>query len=215
MWTRKKVITLRLGIVILTFILLYTAVSLFFPPCDRLTCITMTGLAGWKEKEVYEHTKTMYRALLSDPNFLIRVEKNAHLSSDDAALMTKVNIMKVTGLFDDARSPYPGAISDRIRCDTAYRPIVQRLNNATTEVTYYTARLNERLQIGSCLESEIVFRSYTAYFYCGQEKALYHVELIAKRDADDQAYTTIIQSIRCQKPNLWNMNGAFRQDNTI
>lgn len=174
-----------------------------FPSCDRLSCVRVAGAAKWKEKEVYEHTATSYRALLTDSSYMIRIEKRSKLSKSDAMLLTKVNVMKIMGLFDDARSPYPGIVSDRIHCEDSLKPTMEQLNNDGLDVTYMRAGLNSRLQYGTCVESELPFISYGASFYCPDENALYQLEFIIERKHDsEETYKNVIRGIRCERRTL-------------
>ncbi len=178
------------------------AFAMSYHTCDRLTCISVSGKHTWKEIDAYEHTAKTYRALFQANTYRVRVEKNSGLTTDDAALLMKVNMMKISGLFDDARSPYPGALSDRIVCDHAYKPDIRHMtNDSQLPITYYTGWLNDRLQFGSCLDSELPYKSYNAYAYCPREKALYHLEWIINRSKDNEdEYMNSMRTMRCQTP---------------
>lgn len=166
--------------------------------CDRLSCIRITGSQTWKESAVYEHTNTSYRALLNGDHLTIRVEKYSPLSAYDAALLTKVDGMKILGLFDDARSPYPGDISDRITCDKSLKPTIAHLQANGADITYYAGWLNNRLQYGTCTDTDLPYIAYNAYFYCPEERADYHLEFItARENKNDGSYLSLIRSIRC------------------
>lgn len=168
--------------------------------CDRLMCIESEDKKNWKLSEEYEHTPTSYRALFETKTGLLRIEKNSHLSFDDATLLVKVSIMKMQGLFDDARSPYPGAISDKISCDPSVRPEVRALHNATDTRTYYAGFLNSRLQLGSCIDTELLYRTNAMYMYCPSEQSVYHVEFITKKQtSDDTLYQSLLTGIRCRR----------------
>jgi hypothetical protein len=170
----------------------------FTPSCTKLTCISVSGMDEWQEIEAYEATQTVYRALLAAPSYRIRVEKRAKLAPEDAKLLLNVDVMQITGLFDDARSPYPGMVSDRIRCDDRLKPKIETIHNESLEVTYFRAGLNNRLQYGTCIENELPYKSYNALFYCEKEKALYQLEFITDRQkASDATYRDLATSIRC------------------
>jgi len=172
----------------------------YAPLCKKLTCISVTGIDQWKETDIYELSKNTYRALLQAPSYTIRVEKHSGITSADAATLTKVRTMQMSGLFDEARSPYPGILSDRIRCDDQLKPQIEQMNNEGLKVVYVTAWVNNRLQYGTCVEGDLPYKSYSATFYCAGEKALYQIELITEREkANDDIYKGVIASIRCQK----------------
>jgi hypothetical protein len=166
--------------------------------CDTLQCIRFHNKSVWKEQEIYEQTNTSYRALYRHGNDFLRLEKSNHMAPQDAALLTKVDVMKTMGLFDDARSPYPGAISDTIKCDKAFVPKVDHVLVGDLSVTYFSGWVNNRLQYGTCLDGELPYRSYSAYFYCPNQKSFYHMEIIwPKSDHDDSTGKDFINSLKC------------------
>lgn len=155
-------------------------------------------MSDWKEKEIYEYTDSTYRALFVRDDDMMRIEKNSHMNKNDADLLSKVTTMKITGLFDDARSPYPGMISDRIKCDEQYKPKIQQLQNNGLNITYFIAGLNNRLQYGSCIDQQLPYVAFNALFYCPNQKARYHVEFITPRkNTSGETYKSAIEHIRC------------------
>lgn len=191
------------GILLLIFIVALVTISwiLLKNQCDKLSCITAYESATWQEQEIYTRTANTYRALYAAPDYRIRIEKKSNLSPSDAVLLIQINTMKISGLFDQARSPYPGVISDRIQCDQAYTPEFKHLKTNHFDITYYHTWLNGRLQTGSCLASDRQYISYHAHVYCKQEQALYHLEFIATPSGtwNDKAHA-ITKSIACKEP---------------
>jgi len=189
----------RIGVFCILAIIGLIGWILWSNQCNKISCISTAESSTWQEKDIYEHTKKVFRAMYEAPKYRIRIEKRSQLSQSDATLLTKVETMKIAGLFDRAASPYPGVISDKIICDESYKPEFMLVQNASLNITYYQTWLNDRLQPGSCLESDKKFKSHNARFYCKNEKALYHLEFITRSSDNHQNdYFATIQTIRCQ-----------------
>jgi len=196
---KQIIVFLTVGILIFIIFLGYRYSSSL---CRRLSCVSLNSIDTWKEQEVYENTPSVYRSLLADTGYLIRVEKNSNLSENDADDLTLVNVMKIKGLFDNARSPYTGAISNEISCENKYKPEIKEMTINGVKVTYYIGWLNNRLQYGVCLDDQLTHKAYNALFYCSNQKALYHVEFIVqiKDNPEDSFFLNQIESIKCQSP---------------
>lgn len=190
--------------IVLFFITGISALLFFFyreiTLCRNYTCIDLPLLANAKETEVYEQTKTSYRALLSASDGQIRFSRHSGLTKTDAATLTQVTIMKIQGLFDNALSPYPGPLSSVVRCDDKYKPTPKIEKNGLTEITMFTGFLNNRLQYGSCIDSQLTHKGYSAIMYCEKEQAWYHVELIVPLDGkpDDTRIFNQLQEASCK-----------------
>jgi len=201
--TRKTVKPVIAGIVLLLCIAA-AVYAYIYSSCGGISCISVPGSNEWKRTEVYESSGSRYRALYTAPDMSIRVEKVYPLTAEDAAVLTKVNTMRVSGLFDETGSPYPGMISDRIRCDTEYKPVISRQTIGDLAVTSYESWLNERMETGSCIPEEKRFRSLTALFYCSDESALYKLEFIASADSSSHPGKKTLSGISCRRTR-WGM----------
>jgi hypothetical protein len=188
----------------ITVLIIFLGYRYSYILCSRISCVLLDSIDIWKEQEIYENTSSMYRSLLTAPGYSIRIEKNSNLSEKDANNLTLVNIMRIKGLFDNARSPYTGAISNEISCENKYKPEIKEMTINGMKVTYYIGWLNNRLQYGACLDDQLTHKAYNALFYCSSQKALYHFEFIAaiKDKPDDSYFLNQIQSIKCQNPLL-------------
>lgn len=168
--------------------------------CGKLQCITLPLLQQSTVAEVYESTDRSYLALYTLPNMKIRTEQRSGISSSDADILTKVTVMRMQGQFETARSPYPGMLSDAITCDEKFnvKPITTTYNNQ--EVLFFSGYLNNRLQYGSCIDSEIQFTGLNAVLYCDRQHAWYRIEILIPGGdkSDTQSYTQQLQNITCQ-----------------
>jgi hypothetical protein len=196
----KKIVVLF--IIIITILILFLGHRYSYILCSRLSCISLSSINTWKEQEIYENTSSIYRSLLTASGYSIRIEKNSNLSEKDATNLTLVNVMKIKGLFDNARSPYTGAISNEISCENKYKPEIKEMTVNGIKVTYYIGWLNNRLQYGVCLDDQLTHKAYNALFYCPNQKVLYHLEFIVaiKDNPEDSFFLNQIESIKCQSP---------------
>jgi len=197
-----KQIIAFLAVSILLLIIIFLGYRYLSSLCRRLNCVSLNSINTWKEQEVYENTPLIYRSLFTASGYLVRVEKNLRLSKKDADDLTLVNIMKVEGLFNKARSPYTGEISNEISCDNKYKPEVKEITLNGIKTTYYIGWLNDRFQYGACLDDQLTYKAYNALFYCQNQKTLYHLEFIAaiKDKPEDSFFLDQIESIKCQNP---------------
>lgn len=171
--------------------------------CPDITCISIYDKSGWQMKHVEKLSETTTLFTAEAPRYTVRITKTTDVSPDDAVLLTRVRVMQISGLFDTALSPYPGVVSDRIECDEDAKPEIQKVRTATTEVTYYTTWVNDRMQPGSCIEADRSYRSLTAHFYCFGHKALYQLELITAPEKNMMPRDELISSIACQPAGIF------------
>jgi len=141
----------------------------------------------------------IYRALMAQGKIQIRTEIYSKVSQKEAENFTQIKKMKMQGLFENARSPYPGMLSNEIECGKKFLPIFKELTINDLKIQYMRGLLNERLQYGSCLDSEIKFIGHTALFYCQNQQKWYQVEMIMQSNENNAADwpLSILKSIRC------------------
>jgi hypothetical protein len=189
-----------IGLIAITVLLIYWVMNVF--SCRSYSCISLSFSKSWNEKEVYENTGKAYRALLTSSEGLVRIEKYAKLGLSDAQNLTNIRLMRMEGLFENARSPYPGPLSDEISCDTKYKPVSETFSVNTTDVTYINGYLNNRMQYGTCIDNQVVYQGYNALFYCKNHLSWYQIELIIPSDKTqpEEYYKNLFRSITCQSP---------------
>lgn len=199
--TKKRLIFLVFSLLILSILYFITKKN----SCPDLDCLIFPGKDNWDVKEIYEKSDNGWRGLLTSSENIIRVEKVSQVPSDTADTFTKTRLMQVQGLFNLARSPYPGVISGQIACSGKYKPVDKTLTATSgIKVTYFQEYLNDRMQYGTCLEEEVKFVAYVAIFYCGNTSEWYQIELITpgNNKLSEEKYTSIFKSIECQRPFL-------------
>jgi hypothetical protein len=187
-------------IIILLIAFLFYRYSHFL--CDHISCVSINQADLLKEQVTYENNFSTYKALWKSPNYLLKVEKNSNISTKDANTLILVDAMRVQGLFDDAQNPYTGEISDEISCDNKYKPEIKKITINNIDITYYSGWMNDRMQYGSCLDDQLVYKAYSSLFYCSNQKILYHLEFIfsLENDPREQYFLSQIQNLKCQNP---------------
>jgi len=203
---------MKIFIFIITVLLSVSIIVIYRSPqlsCKKYTCLSLSLLNKAKEKEIYENSSKSFRGLYETPEGLLRVE-SAKLSPKEAENMIKIRLMKMEGLFENARSPYPGPLSDEISCDNKYKPSPKIIDTNTTKITYVSGYLNNRLQYGTCIDDQITHKGFTALFYCQNHQSWYQFEILVpiEKAQKDEYYFKLFQSIVCQRP-LENIGKIF------
>lgn len=194
-----KRITIAIVLSFITFFAVAFVAQSF--SCPAVSCLVFPGKEAWKLIETYEDTRQSWRGLFIHPDYRIRLEKITNVSPTKAAEFTKIRMMKLQGLFEHARSPYPGVLSQEIKCTKPYIPEEKQVTTSTgVAVTYFIGYLNDRLQYGTCMDNQITAKGYGALFYCETHRAWYELEIIVPIDngAMDNDSIKLISGIGCR-----------------
>ncbi len=171
--------------------------------CRGYACLSFADRQNFREIEQVENTNISYSGTLTKGSIHVRLEAYLAPTQDVAERFTQAKVMQLQGLFEVARSPYPGVLSNEIVCEDKFKPVVKEtsLSNGLG-ATIITGYLNDRLQYGICLDDQIAYIGRTAMLYCNDQKKWYYFEAITKK-SDPKANadaTHLIQSLKCQKP---------------
>ena len=142
--------------------------------CKYLGCIDFTGIKEYKIKDIYRDEKNLYSALYIRSDNLLRVEMKSDASREESDRNIESRTTTIISQFENSRSPYPGEISDEIKCDDKFKPIYRD--------GYVIAYLNSRLTYGACSEEGNAYRSLLTWQYCDKQKKLYQLEFIYPKD---------------------------------
>lgn len=164
--------------------------------CAKYSCISFSDKNDYSLEEEYENSSDAYRAMLRNGTTRIRIEAYPHTSKEEAASHDKIKVMNIESLYETAKSPYPGALSNEIECGSEYRPNVKQIIVNTITMTHVQGYQNDRFQLGSCMKEEIQYKSDLVLFHCESQKIWYQFEVITplnEAGKDKQ----IISSLRC------------------
>jgi hypothetical protein len=168
--------------------------------CKGLDCITMESLDNYQIGEIYEDSTQSYRAMLvnrTDTNKKLRVEIKSNVTSAEANKITLGLITQMKTVYANARSPYPGEITDEIICPDNFKPIFGDLmTKGSLKVTTVEGFLTSRLVSGGCTEEQVDYRELMGVFYCLDQRKLYQVELIT--DKKRKLEGNILNTINCK-----------------
>ncbi len=165
--------------------------------CSKLSCLSFQTKELYKTDTEYENNEKAYRAMFRNDNLQLMVEIYSQVTPQQAAEYNEYKKMQLMGLYENARSPYPGAISDRISCEDKYKPKFRQWQTTTLNIDYYTGYLNNRMQYGSCIDEQLKYRSAAVMLYCLAQKKWYHLEFISPINQGDNKFIQIIQSMSC------------------
>lgn len=171
--------------------------------CLGLSCITFSGQNTFRLKDLYEQSKNVWRGMYTDGTTMIRLETRSGISQTDAKDYSTMRITLIMGLYDTVQSPYPGAVSQTIRCDDVYKPVVEQLSTEKgMPLTLLSGYLNSRMQFGACVDNEIVYRSDAAFLYCPKRHQWISLERIepALNHASVAEIRSFFQTLSCVYP---------------
>lgn len=191
------------GVVLIIFVGYILIKNLF--SCNAYRCLVFSGKGSWRTREVYEETQTAWRGLINDPRFLVRLEEVRNVDAKSANELTKITVMKLLGLFDSARSPYPGAITNEVVCQDDFKPKGGVFTNTVgVDVSFYTGYLDSRMQYGSCVEDQVAYHGSLGIFYCPNIREWYEVELIAPKGKTEPSdwYKSLFYTVHCRNPGI-------------
>lgn len=189
---------------ILFFIILSIGAVGFFvlkpKPCEGYSCLNFPNKETWKVQEIYQNTDDYWYGLITEDNYDIRLQNFSSVSPEEADSFTNIAIMKINGLFDTAKSPYAGEISDKIVCPDSLKPEEgEMISDLEVPIHYFASYLNDRLQYGACTESQITHSVFAGIFYCANTSQWYQVELISPLSEKRQLsfYKDLFKGVGC------------------
>jgi len=116
-------------------------------------------------------------------DLFIKVNVFKNTSQEKANIYISDKIVLISSLFREISSPYPGALSNRIKCLEEFKPL--RISNYPLD--YYIIYASSRFTYGVCSFDLIKYRSILYFQYCGKQKSLYQVKLFIPIDQDISA----------------------------
>ena len=177
------------------------ALSILLSSCRGYRCINIPD-AHFVIADTYEDTKTAWRGTMKSGDQLLRIKLLHNIPASQSEEITTIHKTALLGMYDVSLSPYPGAISQTVRCDASFKPVPKTITGVSGQtITYFSGFLNARLQYGSCVESQIMYRGFTGILYCEQLKKWVQVELIVPKDSavSDADGERFMQSVSCKK----------------
>lgn len=124
---------------------------------------------------------------------ILRLRKIGNISNDEADIYVSNSIFMVNSMYRYIKSPYPGTISNSIKCEERYKPKV--INNFPYD--YLILFASERLEYGVCSEEQVMYKSILAFEYC-QPNTLFQIEFFTKFYGNITHYIEELNNITCE-----------------
>ena len=116
--------------------------------CRGIKCLHGKNLTGYKLEEIYQDDRTAFRGLYRKGDTLLRFEAYYNIPKGQIDERIASTIARLKGLYERSPAPYPGEVSDEIRCDNTLAPVVHKQTEDFP--TYAEIYLNDRLSYGVC-----------------------------------------------------------------
>jgi len=154
------------------------------------------------EYKITEFIENKYQAsqnnvkkiIVNHDNDIIKIRIASNLSEDDAKNYINFHKYQIENLFTEYRSPYPGHISDAIKCPEKYQPIKEQ--NGSDKVYYYLYA-NDRLTYGGCSEDLLEYLVALGLVHCIESKKILEIEFFTPKDNPNSDYKNVAKSLRC------------------
>jgi hypothetical protein len=144
----------------------------------------------------------------------VRVEEYRWQSAESEGVLrrlspvTPTQIMQLLGqkrfqiesLYNEQKSPYPGALSQVVRCPKELLPLIQSDSSMQMDVLRIQAGANSRKILGVCDPSELAFRAVVLEIFCKEAKVLFEVEGFLKKSSTEKTekWETWLKQVSCK-----------------
>lgn len=122
-------------------------------------------------------------ALLALGDDRLRLRVTEGLDAGDAEARVQELRRVLEGLFEDRQAPYPGQLSNTLRCPERFRPEAIAPRGEALELVGLYA--NDRLGFGGCSEDLLRYRATVGYFYDPAGRRLLQLTYFADLDGPD------------------------------
>ncbi|MDP8219115.1 MAG: hypothetical protein P9M03_10360 [Candidatus Theseobacter exili] len=133
---------------------------------DRLSGFVLEKHNTVRERELY--------TFVSD-DMIVKIEVIAGIDKESAETLIGNEIIGVKALYDNALSPYPGDISNRIVFNEKFRPVLKTINNKAVEYKYFLLFSNKRFGLGVGSDDLVEYKHLLGWFYCSEFSELHTV----------------------------------------
>lgn len=192
-------------LVILASVMIAIYVFWFNQKCPSYTCLTFPEKNLWQVSDTYTSTDTSWKGLITAPKYSIRLYKVGNVSETSAEQFSKINTMTIDGLFDTARNPYVGVISDRIVCPDYLKPVEEDVTSKLgVDIHLIYSFLDGRMQYGACNDNEVSKKVVSGTFYCKNTSEWYQIEVIYSMNSDlkKDYLRNLFLDAGCQRPSV-------------
>lgn len=129
---------------------------------------------------------TVRRLTASDGDRLVRAELLPDVGEEFARTYLQDRRSEVISLYTESQEPYAGLQLREVECPEEFRPQVERLADAGTNVTVYTVYADADRNIGVCSADAVAYRATLVTGYCPAHDTVLDVELFRPVNGSDQ-----------------------------
>lgn len=127
----------------------------------------------------------------------VEIQRIVGFDKSEAEEYVRMRRSMVDSLFADSFSPYPGPISEAVRCSAEYLPKIQEAQvGGMTRITY-AMYATERFTYGACADDLAPYLASLSYVYCPEKNGLYEVKYFTPRDAPAEDLKAFANSLAC------------------
>lgn len=137
--------------------------------------------------------------LLSEGTYVVgadrmRVRVTTELGPGEGAALAREERALLDGLFEDHQAPYPGALSNTLRCADELRPAdVEPRGDALYLVQLYA---NDRYAFGGCAEDLLRYRATAGAWFDEGRAELIRVEYFEPKEGSTNRGPDVLRSLR-------------------
>lgn len=128
-----------------------------------------------------------------DGDVILKLSRFDDMGSEEAASYISSKLFVIDSLYREMRSPYPGALSNRIGCAEEFKPATIENSSRRYHLLYAT----DRLTYGACSWDLIAYRAILSFLHCEKSNALYQIEIFVPREGYTALYEESLIGLSC------------------
>jgi len=118
---------------------------------------------------------------------------------EDAESYIKNQELLVLSNFDIYMAPYPGQISNLIKCEEKFLPIKEEMKTQKIMGVRFFLFSNDRYNIGECNEDLLIYKTAFSILYCIGKKTIYEFSYFTPKNKPNAKFHNIVKSFKCGK----------------
>lgn len=166
--------------------------------CRGIDCLNGENLTEFTLTETYQDDKNAFRGQYRREDTILRLETYYNVPKGQVDERITSTITRLNGLYERAPAPYPGEISDEVRCDSSLAPVVHEQTDDFPK--YVEIYLNERLSYGVCDKEQAYYRGILTFLTCPKRQIFTQLEFISSRNnyqENEEEIKSVIRSLSC------------------
>ncbi len=162
--------------------------SLILPEDSKLT----------KYEKYKENNHTIKEITLRIPlNDIIRIKIIRYKTNKDAKDYMERRTSLIDSLFKDLISPYPGVLSNQIKCSKEFLPRISEEESNDYLKIFYNLYANKRLNFGICNNDLIHYKATINLILCKKTHQVFQIEYFTPYNKPNERYENIVKSFKC------------------